>query len=299
MITTALNQDPVTVRSLREWATFSPLFALGVVMLLILHALLQGSVVQVGFVSGVTLAFTVVWFLAFWKRARWPRTAQFVRFLSPLLLYPLFYTRIHAMMTAARPSDLFLVDHALAAIDRALFGVNPIAWLGQHQIPVLTDILFLCYFSYYLGMPVLLVLMFRSSDIRDFRRVLSAMTVGWFGALVTYLLFPALGPGRWMTDQLPALHGLLPTTEWIKGFLAMNLDPNVRDCIPSMHTGVTLLTLVYGFQYQRRHFTLFLLPGLGIILATMYIQAHYVIDVMLGIIAAAMIYVATEKLNPQ
>lgn len=294
----ALHEDLSRIHTLRQWSSFATVFAVLIILLLIVDALWHGSTAHMAGVAGLTAGFTLVWYLAFHYRLRWPRTANFIRYLVPLMLYPAMYGMIHAMITAARPSDVYLIDHVLHDIDAAMFGVNPIAWLGEHQVPLLTDALHLAYFSYYFGMPVLMILMFVRSPLLDFRRALSAMVIGWYGALVTYTLFPALGPNRWMPDQLPVLHGWLPTTAWIQAFLAANLAPAVRDCIPSMHTGVTLLTLIYAWRYQRRFFWIFLLPGLGIITATMYIQAHYVIDVMLGVVAALTIYTLVERYKP-
>jgi membrane-associated phospholipid phosphatase len=102
-----------------------------------------------------------------------------------------------------------------------------------------------------------------------------------------------------MPDLLPSLHGRLPSTAWIQAFLNANLVPAVRDCVPSMHTAVTLLTLIFAWRFQRRYFWIILLPGIGIIIATMYTQAHYAIDVILGIIAAAVIYWLSGVVYPE
>jgi hypothetical protein len=217
----------------------------------------------------------------------------------PLIFYGVVYVMVHEMITAGRPSSIYLIDAVLHRIDLALFGTDPIAWLGNHGHPLLTDILYLTYFSYYFGMPVLMILMFRGNRRQDFRRALAAMIMGWYGALITYALFPAIGPCRRMPDQLPVLQSWLPTTEWVRAFLAANLVPALRDCVPSMHTGVTLLTLVFAFRFQRRYFWLFLFPGTGIIIATMYIQAHYAIDVILGIGSAGVIYWLSGVVYPE
>jgi membrane-associated phospholipid phosphatase len=59
-----------------------------------------------------------------------------------------------------------------------------------------------------------------------------------------------------------------------------------------------LLTLAYARRFQPMYFRIFLLPGIGIIIATMYIQAHYVIDVLLGVAVAAVLYGVMEKWGP-
>jgi len=211
-----------------------------------------------------------------------------------LILYPVIYEPVHLLLTAINPS---IIDDSLLRIDETIFGTDPIAALGAIAIPPLTDFAYLAYFSYYLGMPVLLILMFKQNPEHDFRKVLTAMTLGWYGALLTYAYFPALGPQRYLIGQLPQLTGWLPTTDWIQGFLSANLTPVIRDCVPSMHTGVTILTLVYAYRYQRRFFNIYLIPGLGVIFATMYLQQHYVIDVILGIMASGIIYTIADFLH--
>ncbi len=296
---TQLHEPTRNTASISQWATFHTLFPFGVILLLAGDALRHGSTTRVGEVLTITFVFAAIWMLSYEQRKRFPKTAGFIRYLLPLILYPVIYGLIHEMITAGRPSEIFLIDDILHRIDLSLFGTDPIVWLGTHGHPLLTDLLHLTYFSYYFGMPVLMVLMFRGNRKGDFHRALAAMILGWYGALITYALFPVLGPNRWMPEQLPVLSGMLPITAWVQGFLAANLTPAVRDCVPSMHTGVTLLTLIFAFRFQRRYFWLFLLPGLGIIAATMYIQAHYVIDVIMGIGAAGIIYWLSGLVYPE
>ena len=291
-----MNNPLPSTQSIRSWANFSSVFALGVILVLVLDGVYHGAGNKAVPVLAFTLAAVGVWFLAFAFRDRYPRTASFVRYFLHLILYGAFYANVHAMMTAARPA---IVDASLVRIDLALFGANPNAWLGNHGSPLLTDFLYLSYFSYYFGMPVLLVLMWLRNTEGDFRMVLSAMTIGWYGALISYLLFPALGPQRFIPHELPALTGWLPTTPLIQAFLAMNVTPVVRDCVPSMHTGVTLLTLAFGYRFQRKHFKLYVVPACGLIFATMYLQQHYVIDVLLGVLAFAAIYSFVTFFKPR
>lgn len=296
---TALHETVDRIESLQAWTTFHVLFPLAVISGLIVYALVHGSTAHILPVAALTTLFASFWFLTFAQRKRFAKTTNFFRYMLPLVLYGVAYLPLHEMITAARPSSMYLTDDILRGIDVMLFGTDPIAWLGNHGHPLLTDALYLSYFSYYFGMPVLMILMFRGNRRQDFHRALAAMIIGWYGALFTYAIFPALGPSRWMPDLLPQLHGWLPTTGWIQAFLNANLVPAVRDCVPSMHTGVTLLTLIFAWRFQRRYFWIMLLPGIGIIFATMYTQAHYAIDVILGIGSAGVIYWLSGMVYPE
>lgn len=284
------------VRTFRQWLTFSALFAWGTLSLLILYSFAKSANGEAWQTFGFASLFAVVWLSLYAFRKSAPRTAGFIRFFLPLVMYGAMYETIHTMLTVSRP---VLIDEILRLADIVLFGRDPVEWLGMNGHPLLTDFLYLSYFSYYFGMPVLLILMWRRNSETEFRRVLSAMTIGWYGALITYLLFPALGPQRFYPNELPTIEGMLPISGWIQTFLASTLSPNIRDCVPSMHTAITLLTLVYGFRFRRTFFWIYLPFGCGLILATVYTQQHYAVDVLFGVLAAYAIYMIVKKFSPQ
>jgi hypothetical protein len=284
------------VDRLSRWFPFAGIFAPAVLLLLLADAVAHGATSALGgpaLQAGICVAVIA---LAFTARRRWPRIAGFFRYFTPLLLYGLFYTPMHALLASVRPR---LIDTRLAAVDRALFGTDPIAWLAAHAHPLLVDVLILCYATYYVTMPALLLLLWWRHPEAVFRRVLSAMTIAWYGALVSYALFPALGPLRHFAGALPPPRGWLPSTGALLAFLRATLPAVVRDCVPSMHTAVTLLTLAYARRFSPRFFRVILLPSFGLIAATMVIQQHYVIDVLLGIPTAAVLYAVVERFRPE
>jgi membrane-associated phospholipid phosphatase len=96
-----------------------------------------------------------------------------------------------------------------------------------------------------------------------------------------YALVPAIGPRYFLFHAFPGpLQGL-----WLTPFLdsVMRTPPFARDCFPSGHTGTTLLVLVYAFRFSPRVFRVMLLPGLGLILATLVGRFHYLTDLMCAV----------------
>ena len=53
----------------------------------------------------------------------------------------------------------------------------------------------------------------------------------------------------------------------------------MHDCMPSGHTAVTLITLLFAWRAHRPTFWLILPFASGLILSTVYLRYHYVIDV--------------------
>jgi membrane-associated phospholipid phosphatase len=71
-----------------------------------------------------------------------------------------------------------------------------------------------------------------------------------------------------------------------------------RDCFPSGHTELTLLVLYYARKFHRRTFWWILAPATAIIISTVYLRYHYVIDVLAGaLVALAVILVSRPLYN--
>jgi membrane-associated phospholipid phosphatase len=110
--------------------------------------------------------------------------------------------------------------------------------------------------------------------------------LGYYLSYIGYLLFPAIGP-RFTMAQLytvPLDGGVI--TDFLRDSLN-NLEHNKRDCMPSGHTQIALITLGLAFRHSRKLFYIYLPMVLGLILATVYLRYHYVVDVLAGALLAA------------
>jgi len=61
------------------------------------------------------------------------------------------------------------------------------------------------------------------------------------------------------------------------------LEHNKRDCMPSGHTQIVLMVLFLAYRYQKFLFYLFLPIISALILSTVYLRYHYVIDLFAGV----------------
>jgi membrane-associated phospholipid phosphatase len=60
------------------------------------------------------------------------------------------------------------------------------------------------------------------------------------------------------------------------------IEHNKRDCMPSGHTQIALTVLFLSHRYERVLFYIFLPLVCGLILSTVYLRYHYVIDLFVG-----------------
>jgi membrane-associated phospholipid phosphatase len=190
-------------------------------------------------------------------------------------------------------------DSALAAIDHAILGVNPTVWLERSTWPALTEVLQLAYSSYYFLPLVLAVVLWRKNHPERFHFFVFIIVLGFYLSYLGYVMVPAIGP-RFLPSiveaQTKPLTGLLffqPLRRMLDG-----VEGITRDCFPSGHTELTLLVLYYARKFHRRTFWVLLPFGIGIVLSTVYLRYHYVVDVLAGaLVALAIVTIATPLYN--
>jgi membrane-associated phospholipid phosphatase len=68
------------------------------------------------------------------------------------------------------------------------------------------------------------------------------------------------------------------------------------DCFPSGHTELTLLVLYYSRAFHRKTFWWLIPFGTGIVVSTVYLRYHYVIDVVAGALCAITIILIAKPM---
>ena len=220
----------------------------------------------------------VVWF---WHDRR-NGFAGFIRNLYPLILYSLFYSELETADFWVRSA---FQDQQLVAFEQSLFGVVPNIWIIPAQTTWANEIMMAGYFSYYLLMPVVCLVLFLRRQIDQLQGMLYAITAAFVISYLGFVLFPVEGPRYFLADQFPS-----PLAGWFFVPLVRFVIDNGAihgGCMPSSHVAVALVTLFWA----RRS-----LPRLGaalypivfvLILGTAWGRFHYVTDIFAGIIVGA------------
>ncbi|MCB2206392.1 phosphatase PAP2 family protein [bacterium] len=208
-----------------------------------------------------------------------------------LLCVPLAFKELYFLVPAIHPIDY---DAALIAIDRALFGVHVTEWTMRLRHPLLTEILQIAYGTYYFLPLILTIDLYRKKRVRAFKHVFLFVMLGFYLSYLGYIAVPGIGP-RFTQHEFDRtdeeLPGLLVTS-----FLRDNtnagesIPPGTthpaarvqRDVFPSGHTEMTLLVMLIAFRYRARTRWYLLIGGSLLIIATVYLRYHYVIDLIAG-----------------
>lgn len=209
-------------------------------------------------------------------------------------LAPLIFLTFKELYLMIKPIRLFDYDYILINADRFILGTDPTKFLMKIANPFLTEVLQIAYGSFYL-LPIILgvnLMMQKRLTALDFS--VFSVVYGFILSYYGYFLLPAIGP-RFTLHDFNNLNNELPglfLTNFLREVVnagesipAGTLNPASivqRDVFPSGHTEMTLIVmyLSYKLKVKSRYF---LIPiGTLLIIATVYMRYHYVIDLIGG-----------------
>jgi len=174
-------------------------------------------------------------------------------------------------------------DANLIAVDHALFGVHPTVWLERLISPALSALLQFAYISYYFIPLSLGIVLIGKGRFGEFEEALFGILLCFYLSYVGYLLVPAIGPRFTLSHLQTGGLQVSPFIEKIQDALN-TLERNKTDAFPSGHTAVSLMSLYYAWRKKEKRLFAGLIPVVtGLIISTVYLRYHYVIDVIAGI----------------
>ncbi len=233
-----------------------------------------------------------VFFLIFAAEKRPGAFLDFLRDWHPLVVTLVVFKELYLMVHPINPHDF---DTLFIAIDRWIFGADPTRWLEQWAHPLLTEIMQFSYAMFYFLFLIVGVELYKGGRKEDFRYGMFIVPYGFYLSYVVYFIFPAVGP-RFTLHSFEGTNADLPgvfLTNFLRDFVNMvesiprdavnPIDFAQRDVFPSGHTQLTLVLiyLVYRLRLKSRHVVLTI--GILLIISTVYLWYHYVIDVIAGV----------------
>jgi len=238
------------------------------------------------------LAFAIVSIALYTGRYRTWKHALCVHAFLPVLIIPVVFDSLGDLIPWIWIRHRYF-DDLLIRIDYALFGVHPTVWMERFIHPALTNFLQLAYISYYL-IPISLgiVLALRKKQ-NHFDKAVFGIVFCFYLSYIGYLLFPAIGPRFTLAHLQRAGFQGSPMAVAIQNALN-RLEKTKTDAFPSGHTAVALMTLYYAWKCREKVLFWILLPVVSaMMLSTVYLRYHYVIDVIAGLLLTSVtIYLA-------
>ncbi len=179
------------------------------------------------------------------------------------------------------------LDGGLYHLDLTLFGFEPALAMDRIVTPLTTEWFAFFYFGYFflLAIHVIPILLFQKSMRVLSEFALGMLTVFCIGHLV-YMLVPGYGPHHALAHEFK---NALPHGMWRDMVMATVASGGAQmDIFPSLHTAAPTFIVLFSFRNRdkvpfRYSWPLVGFFALNIMIATMFLRWHYVIDVVAGL----------------
>lgn len=233
---------------------------------------------------------------------------RFFRIAAQMLMLSLWYPDTYEL-NRILPN----LDHIAASAEQSLFGCQPALLFSQHfPSAFFGELMCFGYSAYYpmIGLVMLFYFFFRYAD---FMRASFVILASFFAYYVIFIFLPVVGPQYYYPavglDQVAAgtfpnlhdyfltLRSSLDTPGSPDGFFhqmvagAHQAGERPTAAFPSSHVGISSILMFLAWQTRNRWIFWCLVPVYVLLcLSTVYIYAHYAIDVLAGFISAAIFF---------
>jgi membrane-associated phospholipid phosphatase len=229
------------------------------------------------------------------------KVLDFLRHFYPVLLYTAFFIETGSLNRMFFSNYL---DPLVAQWEQQLFGCQP-SVLFMLKLPwlVVSELFYVSYFSYYIMIAGVGIALFLRSR-QQFFHYLSVVSFLFYVCYLIYIVLPVIGSRAFFRQvegySLPAATQHLAVTDAYPEAVQAGLFFNIMKwvyrvfeapgaALPSSHVAVALCTVVFSFRYLRRIRYLHLAVAVLLCLSTIYCRYHYVVDVLAGLVTAAVV----------
>ncbi len=214
----------------------------------------------------------------------------FIRNSYPLILFGFFYAETDYLNNILFSN----LDLYFEKVELLIFGIHPSVIFSQSFPQVwFGEIMNFGYFSYYF-LILLLPLWLWVKKKKSFYYVIFIISLSFYLFYWIFILFPVAGPQYYLAESLRTIpdtglfRSMVKFAEWI--------GEGPTAAFPSSHVGVIVIISYLSYKYARELFLVYLLFGLLICFSTVYIKAHYAIDVIGGVVIAPIFYLISDRL---
>jgi membrane-associated phospholipid phosphatase len=203
-------------------------------------------------------------------------------------------------------------DYLLAGLEQRIFGFQPALVFCQHFNQLwLSELLNMGYFAYY---PIIIgtSMYFYIKNKKAFEQFFFVVLFSFFCYYLIYILFPTAGPQYYFqavgsdlinSGSFPNVGHYFNNNQTLmsvcnnSGYFSQivhetqQVGERPTAAFPSSHVGITTLIMILILKNQKYFLLAILAPiYLALVTATVYIQAHYAIDVFAGFVTAFIFY---------
>ena len=185
------------------------------------------------------------------------------------------------------------IDEFLSNLDQTIFNSQPSIEFSKHFNSLFfSELFYFGYFCYYLLPLVVFGVLYKflPQKIEEFGFILITSFLLYY---FIFIIIPAEGPQFYFTfpDNYIEAQGIF-------GKLVKLIQKNGEAptaAFPSSHVGISWIVIFWLYQNLRKSVKYFLPFVILLMFSTVYIKAHYFVDVVAGFISAPIVFFLTFK----
>ncbi len=240
----------------------------------------------------VALAHALLPLLA-WLSTRTSATTagRLLRGVWPVLLL----TGLYSAIDVFNAGGVTIHDPWLLRIEEMLFGGQPARdWWRQAPSVFWSTLLHGVYFSYYLiiPLPIIVFLMQRRAAAID--AYLDALIPTFLLCYLCYLLLPVAGP-YYVFERPDAAFLANPAAEAV--YRMLSVGSSYGAAFPSSHVAATVAATIGAWQGSRRLGMLLAIPTLLLAVGVVYCQMHYAVDAIAGVLLGSVVPLLAHRIR--
>ncbi len=214
-----------------------------------------------------------------------PLPLQILRDWYPISTIPIFYLEIPPLtqMVLRRYFDDKVIEW-----EGLLFNGQPSIYLSE-RFPSrwLSELLHLCYFSYYPIVFGLATLLYLQGKHEVFHEVVFAEILTFNLCLIWYIFMPVMGPRY----KFVKISGPLANGHIFKlVHMILSSASSKGTAFPSSHCAIGVIVVLYAACYHPTAFIAMCPFGVGLVLGTVYGRFHYALDAIIGTVLAIIVF---------
>lgn len=199
---------------------------------------------------------------------------QLIRMVYPVILSSYFYSE-----TVFYNKLLFEnIDPFLYHIDSAIFGMQPsLEFSAYFSHKLFGELMYFSYFSFYLLIFSFVLYLFLKKN-SHFEEVVFKLSASFYIFYFIFSFIPSAGPQFYFSfpeNRLPDAYFFNHIMHFIQ-----KIGEQPTGAFPSSHVGISLIILFLSKKYAPMFFKKTGLLVLLLILSTVYIKAHYAVDIL-------------------
>ena len=225
------------------------------------------------------------------------RVVQFFRLCYIQAIYIIYFTESIWLSQLMFNGTSF--DWIFANIDFRIFGYQPAIQFPRYfqQYRIINEMFFFSYFFYYGLVATGVWILFIRKRYEESIRTLFIISVSFFIMYVWFIFFPVKGPKYYFVELNQMWYTNFRGFFFTKVMKGLFNNTNLGGAaFPSSHVALALISFILNWRYNRYLVPAYLPLTILLFISTVYLYAHYFIDIPAGIVAGILLYLLVPLL---